>query len=89
MYIVSTSDTPLVVEIKNHPHPEFNKHPFKSLLDDVLGSFFSVCHGVLNTQDIRAYIHSSIEDIGSYEMSCIFTENLITDNQLKLEIAYL
>lgn len=61
----STSvDTPLVVEIKNHPHPEFKKHPFKSLLDDLLGEFLSVYLGVLHIEDIREYIHCDIEDLG-------------------------
>lgn len=82
-------NTSLVVEIKNRPHPEFKKHPFKSLLDEPLGAFLSVCHGFLQTEDIKAYIHCDIEEIGSYKMSCVFTEYLITDNQLKPEYAYL
>lgn len=70
----SNFDTPLLVEIKDRPHLEFKKHHFKSLLDDPLGEFSSVFHGVLHIEDIRAYIHYDIEEIGSYEMSCIFTE---------------
>lgn len=69
----SNVDTPLVVEIKNHSHLEFKKHLFKSHLDELLGAFLSVCHGVLHTKDITTYIHCDIEEIGSYEMSCIFS----------------
>lgn len=85
----SNVDTPMVVEIKNHSCPEFKKHPYKSLLDDPLGAFSSVCHGVLHTEDIRAYIHCNIEEIGNYEMSCVFTDHLITNNQLKPKHAQL
>lgn len=85
----SNVDTPLLVKFRNCPSPKFKKHPFKSLLDEPLGVFFSVFHGVLHTEDIRAYIHCDIEEIGSYDVSCVFTENLITNNQLKPEYAHL
>lgn len=85
----SSVDTPLVVEIKNCPCPEFKKYPFKSLLDDPLGEFSSVCHGALHTKEIRVYIHYDIEELGNYELSYVFTENLITNNQLKPEFAHL
>lgn len=85
----SNGDTPLVGEIKNHPHLEFKKHPFKSLLDELSGEFLSVFHCVIHTEDIRGYIHCDIEEIESYEMSYVFTKHLITDNQLKVEYAYL
>lgn len=58
-------------------------------MDEPLGAFSSVFHGVLHTKNIRAYIHYDIEELEGYELSHVFTENLITDNQLKLEFAHL
>lgn len=69
----SSINTPLVVEIKNRPCPIFKKHLYKSLLDESLGAFSQVYHGVLHTEDIRAYIHCNIEELGGYELSCVLT----------------
>lgn len=85
----SNIDTLLVVDIKNRPHPIFKKHPYKSLLDEPLGAFSKVYHGALHNEDIRAYIHCDIEELGGYALSYSFTQNLITDHQLKPEFAHM
>ena len=47
-------------DVSERPRYTFKKHPFVSLLDDLLGAFLHVLKNVLHVEDIRSYIHCKI-----------------------------
>lgn len=59
---------------------------YKSMEDNLYGAFSSIPYGVLHVEDIRAYIHCNIEDLGNAEMLSLYTKHMIGDmGNLKLD----
>lgn len=78
--------TPLVVDDIDRARPNFEKHLYKSIVDDLSNSFWSVPYRVLHVEDIRAYIHCNIEEIGISQMMKLYTQHMIDEmGSLKLE----
>lgn len=78
--------TSLVVYVIERKRPNFKKHPYKSVEDDPSGTFSSVANRVLNVEDIRAYIHCNIDELGSAQMLKLYTQHMIDGmGNLKLE----
>lgn len=69
--------TPLVMEIKDRARPIFKKHPFKSVEDNLEGAFSLVPYDVLHNEDIRAYIHFHLEELGNVDMLNLHNKNLV------------
>lgn len=68
---------PLVFKLTDRIRPQFKKHPYKSNEDDPNGAFSSVLYGVLHVENIRAYIHCNIEELGNVEMLPLYTKHMI------------
>ncbi|XP_057856259.1 uncharacterized protein LOC131065690 [Cryptomeria japonica] len=86
--MASTSgiSTPLLVEITERARPIFKKYSFKSVEDDLNGAFSSVSYGVLHNEDIRAYIHCNIKELGNADMLSLYTKHMMDEmGNLKLE----
>lgn len=79
MAFASFISTPLVVEFKDRTRPVFKKHPYKSMEDDLVGVFSFVLHGVLHVDDVRAYIHCEIEEIGLKYFLDLYTDKIMDD----------
>lgn len=45
--------------------------------DDLNGAFSSISYGVLHIKDIRAYIHSNIEELGNAEIISLYTKHMM------------
>lgn len=73
----SSVDTPLVVEISEQERPQFKIHPFKYIEDDPNGFFSFVPYRVLHVDDVRAYIHYTIEETRSKEILTLYTEHIM------------
>lgn len=73
----SSVATLLVVEIIDRERPQFKKHPYKSMEDDLNGSFSYVPYRVLNVEDIRAYIHYNIEEFGNAKILSLYTKHVM------------
>lgn len=52
MEFASSIATPLVVEVKDKTCLVFKKHPYKSMKDNLGGSFSFVLHGILHVGDV-------------------------------------
>lgn len=68
--------TLLVVYVKDIPHLKFKWHPFKSVENNPLGAFSSIPYSVLHIEDIRAYIHANIEDLGSSQLLNLYYNHI-------------
>lgn len=66
----------LVVEVKDKNRLVLKKHPYKSMVDDPIGAFFSIPHGVMHVDDVRAYIHCEIEETDTKEILDLYTDNI-------------
>lgn len=78
--------TLLVVEIKDRARPIFKKYPIMSIKDDPKGYFSSIPYATLHNEDIRAYIHCDIEDLGNVDMLSLYSKHLVEIlGNLKLE----
>lgn len=78
--------TLLVIDVIDRERPNFKKHPYKLLEDDPSRAFSSVPYKLLHVEDIRAYIHSNIEELGSAPMMKLYTHHMICRmGSLKLE----
>lgn len=77
--IASTSRiaTPLVVEIKDRARLVFKKHSFKSIKDDLEGAFSLVPYNILHNEDIWAYIHCDLEELGNADMLFMYNKHLV------------
>lgn len=71
--------TPLVVEVTDRARPIFKKHLFKSVEDDPNGAFSSVSYGVLHNEDIKAYIHCNIKELGNADMLSLYTKHMMDE----------
>lgn len=81
--MIAIISTPLVVEVKDRLHPKFKWHPYKFVDIEPLGGFSSVSYKVLHVEDIRAYVHANIEDLGTSHLLDLYTHH-ITKEDLKL-----
>lgn len=77
MALVSGIATPLVVEIKDRARLIFKKHPFKFVEDDLEGAFSSVPYDVLHNEDVRAYIHCDLAELGNADMLTLYNKHLV------------
>lgn len=75
--VSSSVDTPLVVEVFERERPQFKRHPFKSVEDDPNCVFLSVPYGVLHVDDVRGYIHYSIEETENKYILTLYTNNIM------------
>lgn len=55
--------TSIMVDIKDCSRLEFKKFPHIAKVDDSIDGFSSVPDGVLYVEDVRAYIHCTLEDM--------------------------
>lgn len=69
--------TPIFVDIKDRPHPIFTQCPQIAKVDDSISAFSRVPDGVLYVEDVCAYIHYTLEDLGSIEIKTINMTNLL------------
>ena len=65
----------------------FKKHPFVSLLNDLIGAFIKVSDNVLHVEDIHSYIHCKIRSIGDSKIHRELEKMCNNDLTLKLEYA--
>lgn len=75
MASTSSIGTPLVVEIKDRAQLVFKKHPLKSVEDDLEGAFSSVPYNMLLNEDIRAYIHCNLKELGNVDMLDLYNKH--------------
>lgn len=61
-------NTPIVVDIKDHPCTIFKQCSQIVKVDDLVNAFSRVPDKVLYIEDVRAYIHCTVEDLGSFEI---------------------
>lgn len=69
-----------IVEVKDRPRPIFNPCLHIATLDDLVGSFSHVPGGVVYVEDIRAYIHCHIEDLGTSDINNMYMNELMGDS---------
>lgn len=50
-------------DIRKRPRCKFKKHPFVSLIYDLLGVFLQVLENVLHAKDVRSYTYFKFESI--------------------------
>lgn len=82
--------TPVVVDIKDRPRPKFKQCPQSAKVDDSTDTFCRVLDGVLFVEDVRAYIHCTLEDLGSFEIKSMYLYTLLNkDGLIKLEFQIL
>ena len=67
----------------------FKKHPFVSLLNNLIGAFSKVPDNVLNVEDMCSCIHYKIESIGDFEIHRELEKMCNNDLTLKPEYASL
>lgn len=78
--------TPIVVDIKDHPCPVFKQWPHIVKVNDSVDAFSRVPEGFLYVKDVRAYIHYTLENLGSFEIKNIYIGTLVNqDGSMKLE----
>lgn len=75
MASTSSISNPLVVKVKDMTHLVFKESPLKSIEDDLVGAFYFIPHGVLHIDDVRAYIHYEIEEIGLEDILDLYTDH--------------
>lgn len=68
---------PTVVEVKNHPRPIFKPCLHIATLYDFVGAFLHVLEGVINVEDVRAYIYFQIEDLGTSIIKIMYMNKLM------------
>lgn len=86
MASVSGIATHLVVEIKDRAPPVFKKCPFKSVEDNLEGAFSLVPYDVLHNEDVKAYIHYDLKELGNADMLDLYNKHLANDlRNLKFE----
>lgn len=83
MESMSGISTPLVVDISKRARLVFKRHPFKSIQDAPEGEFSSVSYDVLHNEDIRAYIHCDVEELGNANMLTLYNKHLANLRNLK------
>lgn len=70
-------DTPITVDIKDHPRPVLKKCPQIVKVDDSIGAFSRVPNKVMHIEDVFAYIDCTMEDLGSSEIKTMYMTNLL------------
>lgn len=78
---------PTVVEVKDHPRPIFKRYPHVATKEDSVGAFSCVAEGVVYVEDVRAYIHYHIEDLGTSEIKGMYMNELRGESS-KIKLAY-
>lgn len=82
--------TPIFVDIKDHPFPIFKKWPQIAKVNDSIDAFYKVPEGVLYVEDVRAYIHYTLEDLGFAKIKNMYIGTLLNqDGSMKLEFQIL
>lgn len=69
-----------IVEVKDHPKPIFKRYPHVVTLDDSVGSISRVLEGVMYVEEVRAYIHCHIEDLGMTDIKSMYMNELMGDS---------
>lgn len=69
-----------IVEVKDHPRPNLKQCPHITTLDDSVGAFSCVLEGVVYVENIRAYIHCHIEDLGTSDIKSMYMSELIGES---------
>ena len=78
-----------VHDVSDRTRYVFKKHPFVSLLDDLMGKFSKVPDNVSHVEDICSYIHYKIESISDFEIHRELEKMCNNDLNLKPEYASL
>lgn len=68
---------PTIVKVKDHPRLIFKWFMYLATLDDSDGTFSHVLEGVIYFEDVRAYIHYDIEDLGTNDIKSMYMSGLI------------
>lgn len=71
---------PTVVEVKDRPMPIFKPCPHIFTLDDSVGAFSRVPEGIVYVEDVRAYIHCHIKDMGTSDINNMYMNELMGDS---------
>lgn len=71
---------PIVVDIKDRLHLVFKKYPQIMKVDDSVSAFSRVLDDVLYVEDVRAYIHCTLEELGSSEIKTMYMTILLDKN---------
>lgn len=78
--------TPIFVDIKDYPHPIFKQCPQIAKVNDSVGTFSRVLEGVMYVEDVHAYIHYTLDDLGSAEIKNMYIITFLNqDGSMKLE----
>lgn len=78
--------TPIVVDIKDCPHPEFKQCRQITKVGDSIDAFSRVPDEDLYVEDMRAYIHYTLEDLGLSKIKSMYMSTLLNkDGLIKLE----
>lgn len=75
----SSVDTSLAIEFFEKERPQFKRNSFKSFEDDPNGDFLSVPYRVLHVDDVRAYIHCSIEETWNKDILTLYTKHIMAE----------
>lgn len=70
-------DTPIVVDIKDRPRLIFKQCPQILKVNDSINAFYRVIDRVLYIEDVRAYIHCTLKDLGFAEIKTMYMTNLL------------
>lgn len=63
---------PTIVEVKDRLRPIFKEVPQIYKKEDFVGAFSRVPDGVVYVEDVRAYIHCTLEDLGTEEIKGMY-----------------
>lgn len=78
---------PIVLELKDLPRPILKWYPHVATKEDLVGAFSHIPEGVAYVEEVRAYIHCHIEDLGTSEIKGMYMNELMGESG-KIKLAY-
>lgn len=68
-----------IVEVKDRLRPVFKEVPKIAKKEDLVGAFSRVHEGVMYVEDVRAYIHCTLEDLGTEDIKSMYQSVILGD----------
>lgn len=72
---------PTVIEVKDCPRPIFKWYPHVATLEDSVGAFSHILKEFVYVEDVRAYIHYHIKDLGTSQIKGIYMSELMGESR--------
>lgn len=68
---------PTIVEVKDRLRPIFKEFPQITIKEDSTSTFLMVPDGIVYVEDVRAYIHCTLEDLGTEEIKGMYQSMIL------------